>query len=146
MLQGRTSPAPKQSTSALIGSKDGDARAGAMTNDTFVLDVVRPITELRPVLKLRKLKALTPYNPDAWEHILARAHLLREHQHIPDHLWYGFCIKLPLITSTQTPPNHPTVKEFQPQFTEIVLEEIHKGHYIGPFSHEDLEMLIGPFQ
>ena len=37
------------------------------TADTFALDVVKNLTELIPVLKHRKLEALTPYHPEVWE-------------------------------------------------------------------------------
>ena len=40
------------------------------TADTFALDVVKNLTELIPVLKHRKLEALTPYHPEVWEHKL----------------------------------------------------------------------------
>jgi hypothetical protein len=117
-----------------------------MTNDTFAPDAVRPATELRHVLELRKLQALTPYKLDGWDRLLRQADLFPEYAHISDNLRFGFFIKLPPISFTQTPPNCPTIVEFHCQFTEIVWDKFGKGCYIGPFSRVNLESLIGPFQ
>jgi hypothetical protein len=131
---------------APTGNTDEAVPADDTTKNTFALDAVRTPTELKPVLERRRLKALTPYKPDTWQHFLTLAGLLPEYGHIPHNLRFGFIIKLPSITSTQTPPNRPTIVEFHCQFTEIVRDEFHKGRYIGPFSRTDLETLIGPFQ
>ena len=102
--------------------------------------------ELTLVLEHRKLNALTPYKPDACQHLLTKSGLLSEYHHIPNSLRHGFYINLPPISTTQTPPNRPTVVEFQQQFTDIVRDEIQKGRYIGPLSRAGVESLIGPFQ
>jgi hypothetical protein len=102
--------------------------------------------ELKHALELRKLKALTPYKPDTWERLLSQAGCLSQYRHIPDSLRFGFSINLPRILSTQTPPNRPTIIEYRRQFTEIIQDEFSKGRYIGPFSRDDVETLIGPFQ
>ena len=52
------------------------------TNVTFALDVVKPLTEFKNVIELRKLKALTPYHPDTWEKFLHGANTLCEQEHI----------------------------------------------------------------
>jgi hypothetical protein len=43
---------------------------------TFVLDGQPPLMEHKSVLERRKLKALTPYDPDAWEACLMKAGLI----------------------------------------------------------------------
>lgn len=140
------SSAETTNPSVSIGNRSKAVRAGATTNVTSVPDAVNPITELMLVFKHRKLNALTPYNPDAWEHLLTNAGLFSEYQHIPNSLHYGFHIKLPLIGTTQIPPNHPTVVKFEQQFTNIIRDEIQKGRYTSPLSRAGMESLIGPFQ
>jgi hypothetical protein len=92
--------------SVSIGNRGEAARADTTTNITSVLDVVKPITELMPVLKHRKLNALTPYKPDTWEHLLTKAGLFSEYQHIPNSLHYNFYIILnsPLLAQRRFPP------------------------------------------
>ena len=53
---------------------------------------------------------------------------------------------MPKIITTQTPPNESLNLEFQSQFHEIVNLELNKTCYIGPFSCQVMESLIGPFQ
>ena len=74
-----------------IGNTNEVAPANTTTNVTFALDVVRPAIKLRHVLKLRRLKALTPYKSDAWEQLLSQAGLLSQYHLIPD-LHFGFSI------------------------------------------------------
>ena len=62
--------------SASTGNFPEAATALIMNNVTFALDVVKPLMELKPVIKLRKFKALTPYKPNTWEKYLHDANLL----------------------------------------------------------------------
>ena len=48
----------------------------------FALDAVKPLMELVLVLKRRRLKALTPYHLDIWEHKLQEAGLTGEYPHV----------------------------------------------------------------
>ena len=131
---------------ALTYSTGVGAPASVMTSATFALDVVKVVIELKPVIELRQLRALIPYKPDAWEHLLNQAGLLHQYCHIPNSLQFGFTIKSPSISSTQTPPNCPSIIEFHPQFSEIMHDEFAKGWYFGPLSKANLESHISPFQ
>ena len=42
--------------------------------------------------------------------------------------------------------NNAAISEYQTQFNKIVDSEIQKQRYIGPFSRQHTEALIGPFQ
>ena len=130
---------------APTGNTKEAAPENAMTNDTFALDAVRLAMELKHVLQLRKLRALTPYRPDAWEQLLSWAGLLHKYPHISDNLQFGLVLKLPSIMFTQTPPNHPSIVKLHSQFIEIIQDMFSKSHYIGPLSKVDLESLSGPF-
>ena len=112
----------------------------------FALDAVKPLTELVLVLERRRLKALTPYHPDIWEHKLQEAGLTGEYPHVVAGLRFGFSINFPQVISTQTPPNKCSVINFAKEFSRLVSKEIQKGRYLGPISRRDVESLIGPFQ
>ena len=98
------------------------------------------------VLECRKIKALTPYHPKAWEDEFCKAGLSEKYSHIVTGLHYGFHIGLPLINNTQSPPNKNSVVKFAGEFNRIVQNEIQKGHYLGPISRRNMETLISPFQ
>ena len=53
---------------------------------------------------------------------------------------------MPVISITQTPPNKAIITEHQNHFDQIVTLKLLKLRYIGPFSHQMTESLIGPFQ
>src|SRR6202011_513456 len=94
----------------------------------------------------RKLKVLTPYHPEAWDWFLRAAGIYNKYPYVVPGIRQGFIINLPLIHTTQAPPNWHSVIEFAKEFSRIVEHEIAKQHYIGPISRQDLEALIGPFQ
>jgi hypothetical protein len=85
----------------LTGNSNVAVTANTITNTTPVLNVVKPLTELKHALKLRKLKVLTPYQPDTWQCLLTQAAILLEYPHILDSLWFSFYVKLPSILSTE---------------------------------------------
>jgi hypothetical protein len=128
------------------GKELGAVPAPSTTASTFALDAVLPITELTLALERRKLKAHTPYHPDAWEFALQEAGITQKYPHVVTGLRFGFIIDCPLIFATQAPPNRESIIEFVGEFTRIVHSEIQKGRYIGPISKNDLESLIGSFQ
>ena len=104
------------------------------------------LTELRSVLELRKLEALTPYLPQAWNALLIESGLINKYPTISQGLRTGFLINMPIISISQTPPNKAIISEHQNHFNQIVTLELLKRRYIGPFSRQMTESLIGPFQ
>ncbi|KAG1815849.1 hypothetical protein DFJ58DRAFT_739837 [Suillus subalutaceus] len=68
-----SSPCGTESQYAATGNDSADAARPLTTEDTFAPDVAYPPTELKLVLERRRLKALTPYDPDAWERELLSA-------------------------------------------------------------------------
>ena len=131
---------------AAIGNDNQAAPVLPMTSDTSVPVAPLHLTELRNVLELRKSQALTPYNVQVWKSLLRESGLDKKYPSLPQSLRSGFIINIPNITSTQTPPNNSTVKDLQIQFNKMVNLEIHKQRYIGPFSCQIMESIIGPFQ
>jgi hypothetical protein len=140
------SPCVMENLYAVTGSASLVAPRSLMTKGMFALDVEDRLTELKRVLKQRKLKALTPYNPEAWEKELNAASLLNRYPHIPEGLCRGFHLDIPNVRCTQVPDNKESIVTYQQEFNFIVQTEIKKGRYIGPFKADELECLIGPFQ
>ena len=131
---------------AWTGKGFEDAPAPSTTRNTSAQGAVQLLMELTGVLEHRKIKALTPYHPKAWEDEFRKAGLSEKYSHIITGLRYGFRIGLPLINNTQSPPNKDSVVEFAVEFNRIVQNEIQKGRYLGPISRRNMETLIGPFQ
>jgi hypothetical protein len=102
--------------------------------------------EPRNALELRKLQALTPYKPQAWEHLLFTANLTERYPSLTQCFRTGFFLDFPIIKRTQTPPNKSSISDLQDPFDKAIQLEIIKQRYLGPFSRSDMESLIGPFQ
>jgi hypothetical protein len=103
---------------------------------------------LRLALEQRKLQALTPYKPMAWEQALRQAGLLEKYKHLPSSMQFGFDLHIPRITRTQAPPNKDSIDlpEHAKAFHKIIAAEFEKGRYLSLCSQAELESLIGPFQ
>jgi hypothetical protein len=97
---------------AAIGNERRAVSILLTTSATSVLDVPPPLTVLKAALEHRKLKASTPYKPDAWQLQLLQAGLFERYSHIPDGLRFGFRLDFPVITSTQSPPNKESLIEY----------------------------------
>jgi len=102
--------------------------------------------EPRAVLELRRHNPTTPYKANNWDKILRAAGLLPCFAKVPEGIRSGFKLNFPTITITQTPANSQSVDKYKEQLDTIIREEIRKSRYIGPFSHQTLIDLIGPFQ
>ena len=137
---------PKAYNSATIGNAPMVVQAPARNTSTNAQDVETRIMELKAVLEARKLKAVTPYHPDAWLRALTKSHLILTYPHIPHSLQHGFIGSIPPITNTYTPPNNPSITEFADAFATILSREFEAGRYLGPLSRTEVELLIGPFQ
>jgi hypothetical protein len=137
---------PVVSLSARTGNTPLDVPAQTPTTITSVPDVGRKITELRNVLKLRKSKALTPYNSNHWHVLLSKFGLLKKYPFLPNNLRHGFDVGIPPIYATSAPNNSPSFNTYLQQYHNIVHKEFQSGRYIGPLTKEEVESLIGPFQ
>ena len=102
--------------------------------------------ELKNALELRKLQALTPYKPQAWESLLLAANLTKKYPTLSQNFRTGFFLDFPIIKFTQAPPNKSSISDLQDQFDKAIQLEITKQRYFGPFSRLQIESLIGPFQ
>ena len=142
----RSSPCETGNRSVGSGNAPPDVITPPTIFVTSAQDALPPLTELRSVLELRKSQALTPYKVLAWESLLIDSGLHVKYPSIPQGLRTGFIIDMPNIRVTQTPPNKSTISDLQSHFDTIINLELHKRRYIGPFSRQIVESLIGPFQ
>ena len=102
--------------------------------------------EHRSAVSHRRSHPLTPLVADRWLKELHIANLLGRYERIPMFIREGALAGLPRITQTFTPSNKESTELLSHVFLEIIQSEFNKGRYIGPFSREDLEREIGPFQ
>ena len=93
-----------------------------------------------------KPRIQTPLVASEWLAALKSMNLLDRYPQIPDFISNGADAGITPIISTFTPPNHPSIISHRSIFQEIVDIEFNKGRYWGPFSKDELERIIGPFQ
>jgi len=92
-------------------------------------------------------KIITPYYASQFEIFLECAHLLSCYPELPFKLTFGFPISpLKPLKHTFTPPNLLEAYLHVDVIHASIAEELHLGHYSGPFMQEKLEWKIGPFQ
>ena len=101
---------------------------------------------LRDVLERRGREPLTPYDGKAWEEHLSSLGLLERYPRLVSGLAEGFDLGIPPIRCTYAPPNHPSINPLLNVFKNIVDNEFAAGRYVGPFSRDQLELALGPFQ
>lgn len=101
--------------------------------------------ELSTALEHRKSNPIMPYKAEAWARDLQCFGLLPCFTKIPDGICFGFNLKFPTISSTQTPPNKQSIA-YKDHFNSSIQVELQKSHYLGPFSSDALLNLISPFQ
>lgn len=116
---------------------------------TDVLGAESQTTEPRLVLEQKRLKATSPYAPDVWWAELTRLGLLHRYPFIIEGFKHGFNLGIPTINNTYIPPNHQSISR-DPILSEVynstVVNEFALGRYVGPFTREQLETELGPFQ
>jgi hypothetical protein len=97
------------------------------------------VTSLKPEIR-------TPLVAAEWKSSLEAAGITHIYPQIHHFLSHGADAGIKVIHATFIPPNHPSIVTHQEVFHEIVNIEFEKGRYWGPFSKEELEAIIGPFQ
>jgi len=113
---------------------------------TNVQDAAGLSTEHRTVIKYRKNKALTPYYHETWKTLLHQHNLIEKYPMLLKILQYGFDAGIPNILTMYTPDNSPSLFTNTQQYQEIIDREFDSSRYLRPFSKEEVEDLLGPFQ
>lgn len=128
------------------GSVPSDAASSTPPPCMNALAAETPTMVLSHALRLRSLRALTPYIPEAWECQLCASGLISRYPSIPDGLRHGFAVGISNPACSFTPPNNPSVSVHADVFKEIVDKELSKGRYLDPADKESLESILGPIQ
>jgi hypothetical protein len=102
--------------------------------------------EPKVALEQRKLEPLSPYNGRAWEKQLSDLGLEEKYPLLMQGLTSSFDLGIPHIAHTYTPLNHPSIRLLPNVYSSMIDSEFAAGCYIGPFTHRQLELVVGPFQ
>lgn len=122
------------------------AQAPALPTFTSAPGAAARLTELKGALERRRHEPVSPLRPDAWARALADAGLVHKYPTVTNGIRYGFHVGIPAIHATRTPPNNDTISVHHDHFMSIVSNEFRCNRYIGPFTRDELEQCIGPFQ
>ncbi|KAE8243949.1 hypothetical protein A4X03_0g7648, partial [Tilletia caries] len=113
-----------------------DTRAMGHTNALVMAQDLRP-----------ELAALPrPLDADGLQSALEELGLMDAFGEIVRGVRDGFDFGIPAIRETKTPPNHKSAVVHKEVLKGIAKAEVEKGRWIGPFSQQEVEDLIGPFQ
>ena len=148
--RGKTSRASwlQQAASRFVstGSSQGVVGPPATQTGTSAPDVGRRTMGPKAALERRGFNPLTPYAREAWADLLSACGLGERYPSLVQSLAEGFDVGIPRIRITYSPPNHPSVHLLPDVYNSIVDSEFKAGRYIGPFTREQVESAIGPFQ
>ena len=134
------------SRSASTGRSQEVAGPQIIQTDTCAQVADWPTMALRDVLEQRRHEPLTPYNKGAWAEWLSSFGLQEKYPHLVQGFVRGFDLGIPTISCTYIPPNHNSVDSLNNVYSAIIKNEFAAGCYVGPFSHGQLEQVLGPFQ
>jgi hypothetical protein len=104
---------------------------------------MEPKRAVSPSLRFR---ISTPYIAEGWQELLESNNLITKYRHIPISLQYGFNAGVRYIARTFIPPNDESISLHHDVFQQSINHEFSKGRYEGPYSQQQMEDLLGPFQ
>lgn len=128
------------------GTNPSVARKSHLVTYTNARDVEKHHMEPKNAVSQRRRKPRTPLVADRWEVDLHTASLHTKYPQIPEYIRHGAHAGIPRINQSYTPPNTKSTEMLKEAFNEIIQSEFDKGRYLRPFSQEELEREIGPFQ
>jgi len=98
--------------------------------------------DLDPEYSLVKM----PYSPEGFNHLLELTNLMHQFPKLTWKLRHGFPIgNMNPLTSTYTPQNLPGADIYHSICDEYIADELAKGCFSGPYTHDQLYMKIGHF-
>jgi len=131
---------------AATGTNQSAARKNYPGTSTNAPAVENHLTALRNAVSQRRHSPLTPLIADEWEVTLRSTDLLERYPRIPEYIRHSAHAGIPRVHQSFTPPNKESTEILSHIFNEMIQSEFNKQHYLGPFSQEELEQEIGPFQ
>ena len=136
----------KAARSATTGIKQSVAKTHPPATSTNALVAEIRLTALRSAVAQRRSHPLTPLVADQWETALLNSCLLSRYPQVPTYIRRGAHAGIPHIQQSYTPLNKQSTETLKDVFNEMIQAEFNKGRYLGPFTREELEHEIGPFQ
>jgi len=132
--------------SVSTGKSQKDAQPQATQTGTGASDAESQGMELKCALKQRRLEPLSLYRRKAWTTELSCLGLLCKYPSVIQGFANGFNLGIPPIRSTYAPENHHSIQHLLMPYNDIVECEFATSQYIGPFTCEQVEANLGPFQ
>jgi hypothetical protein len=132
---------------ASTGTYQGRATPTPTSQGTAAPAAVATTTEPKHAdLHSPKFRIRTPYHAAEWQTLLEANGLLNKYRHIPISLQYGFNAAVKYIAHTFTPSNNESISVHNDIFQQSIAHEFSKGRYEGPFTQQQIEDILGPFQ
>lgn len=111
-----------------------------------VLSAATAVTTLAPV-PAPPLKVATPLLHDRWFFALSNARLINDFLDVPRGLQFGFRTGVSsTLVETFIPPNHQSAISQPDAILKHINKELSLGRYSGPFSPNELFLIIGHFR
>jgi len=117
-----------------------------MERDTVAQDADQTSTELLAALADRQTKPVTPLMISGWRAYMQKHKLVHKYPNVLSYLQHGAVIGVPQIRHSFSPNNKPSVPLYSDHFRTILQREYSTRRHLGPFTKEQLEKAIGPFQ
>ena len=137
---------PKVEPSVTTGISWPDARTNLDTTFMSAQVVETSLMERKNAVSCRRHHPRTPLIADQWYKELDALLLLGRYNKIPLLIRKGALTGILQIAKTFAPLNKESTELLAHIFFDIIKSEFDKGRYLGPFSHEELEHKIRPFQ
>ncbi|KAE8185864.1 hypothetical protein CF336_g7226 [Tilletia laevis] len=126
---------------------ESQSRAGC-TNARFAVPEHMERSSANLLLQLRPDLADKgrPLSSEGFASALKQYGLLDAFQTTVDGLRDGFDFGVPRINKTITPTNHASARDNRQALNDIAAKEVEKGRWAGPYSKNEVEQILGPFQ
>ncbi|KAE8210905.1 hypothetical protein CF327_g5284 [Tilletia walkeri] len=140
---------PESSVERLtVGSSATDSTSAthATVATSASMDLTNAPSAVAPTMELKLMPEPSPLKPDGFKDFLNRLDLTHAFPSMVKSLVEGFDFGIPPIRSTVIQKNHCSAEEDLEILHGIVEKEIAVGRVVGPFSKDEVENMLGPFQ
>ena len=138
---------PQATPSASIGTSQSPAARLHTPPGIIVPDAETTATEPKAAASPSpRLSTATPYLAHGWLAALTSNNLLDKYRHISTSIQHSFNAGIKYISSTFTPLNNESASLLHDVFQKSVSHKFTTGRYEGPFTRQQIENILGPFQ
>ncbi|KAF5342704.1 hypothetical protein D9757_015300 [Collybiopsis confluens] len=128
------------------GRGQTDVLATAIPRNTDAPDVLARNMEQIDVRKGNRIPLDSTLRAEAWKAALDELNLTPKYPTLPHSIYNGFNVGIPIIQHTYSPANNLQSPESQRAFIEVMTNELRMGRWLGPYSAQEIESVLGPFQ